>query len=292
MISRLLFRLDGALVAVLAVSSAIGQPPAAPPLPETHQAPLPEIHQLMRAVQEHQKKVEELRENYTYTSLQTRQEIDASGQVKKTETEEREEFFVNSHPIRRVVKKDGQPLKGAEEQKESERVTKMVEKAQKVPPGEPLDTPAVTVGRLLEIMDLRNPRREMFRGRPTIVLDFIGRKDAKTHGLAEDASKKLQGTMWIDEADLQVAHVEVSFDDNFRVAGGLFASIEKGSSLHFDQTEVNGGLWMPTGADVSMQARVILFKTLRERITERNYDFRSFHVEAQADEGKASPAVR
>ena len=50
-------------------------------------------------------------------------------------------------------------------------------------------------------MDLRNERRVMFRERAAIVFDFVGRKDAKTHGLAEDASKKLQGTIWIDEAD-------------------------------------------------------------------------------------------
>jgi hypothetical protein len=275
-----------------AVAAFAGTSTAPAAFAQSPAAPLPDVHQLMRSVEDHQKKVEAMRENYTYTSLQTRQEVDAGGQVKKTETEEREEFFVNGHPIRRVVKRDGKPLSGSDEQKETERVTKLVQKAQKVPPGEPLDTPAVTVGRLLEIMDLRNPRREMYRGRSTVVLDFIGRKDAKTHGIAEDASKKLQGTIWIDEADLQVAHVEVSFDDNFRVAGGLLASIDKGSSLHFDQSPVNGGLWMPTGAEVQMQARVMLFKNLRERITERNYDFKSFHVDAQGSEGKSGAAGR
>ena len=278
---RRLVWVGGALAGMSVALPAFAQSPA---------APLPDIHQLIRAVEDHQKKVETMRENFTYTSFQTRQEIDAAGQVKKTETEERQEFFVNGHPIRRVVKRDGKPLSGADEQKETERVTKLVEKAQKVPPGEPLDTPAVTVGRLLEIMDLRNPSREMYKGRSTVVLDFIGRKDAKTHGIAEDASKKLQGTIWIDEADLQVARVQVSFDDNFRVAGGLLASIQKGSSLQFDQSPVNGGLWMPTGAEVQMQARVMLFKNLRERITERNYDFRSFHVEAQGTEGKSGAA--
>src|SRR5664279_3246306 len=91
-------------------------------------------------------------------------------------------------------------------------------------------------------MEVRNPRRETWHNRPAIVFDFVGRKDAKTHGLAEDTSKELQGSIWIDEADRQVAHLEVSFNDNFRVAGGLVASIEKGSSFHFDQVPVNGCL--------------------------------------------------
>ena len=73
----------------------------------------------------------------------------------------------------------------------------------------------------------------------------MGRKDAKTHGLAEDASKKLQGTVWIDEADRQVAHLQVGFNENFRVAGGLVASIQKGSNFHFDQAPVNGEYGCP-----------------------------------------------
>ena len=91
-------------------------------------------------------------------------------------------------------------------------------------------------------------------------LDFAsGRKDAKTHGLAEDASKKLQGTVWIDEADRQVAHLEVSFIDNFHVVGGLFANIQKGSNFHFDQEADQWRiLWLPTGGEGTIQARVLL----------------------------------
>ncbi len=121
-----------------------------------------------------------------------------------------------------------------------------MEKAEKTPRDQPLEGPSISVSRLLEIMDVRNERRMDYRGRPTIVFDFVGRKDAKTHGLAEDASKKAAGTVWIDEADRQVAHLEVSFNDNFRVAGGLFASIQKGSNFRFDQEPVNHSRrWRP-----------------------------------------------
>jgi hypothetical protein len=252
-------------------------------------APLPDIHQLMHEVQEHQKQLDKVRENYTYTSLQTTQDLDANGQAKKTESTENEDFFVNSHVIERTVKKDGKPLDAHDEQKETERVTKLVEKAEKTPPGQPLEGPSISIGRVLEIMDVSNPRRESFRGRPTIVFDFIGRKDVKTHGLAEDASKKLKGTLWIDEADREVAHMEVSFDDNFKVAGGLFATVQKGSSFRFDQEQVNGELWLPTGAEASMQARLLLVKGIRQHFTERDYDFKRFHVDTQ--QGKDARAV-
>jgi hypothetical protein len=160
-------------------------------------------------------------------------------------------------------------------------VTKQVEKAQTIPSDQPLQGQSISISRVLEIMDVRNPRRENFHGRSTIVFDFVGRKDAKTHGLVEDASKKLQGTLWVDEADRQVAHMEVSFDDNFHVVGGLLANVQKGSSFRFDQSPVSDGLWLPTGAEAQMQARVLMVKNLRQHFLERDYDFKHFSVETQ-----------
>jgi hypothetical protein len=274
---------------------------------QTANLPLPDIRQLMQEVQDHQRQLDKLRESYTYTSMQTTQDIDANGQVKKTETEENEDFFVNSHVIERTVKKDGRPLSDHDQQKETERVTKLVEKAEKTPPGQPLEGPTISVSRVLEIMDVRNERRVNFRGRPAIVFDFVGRKDAKTHGLAEDASKKLQGTLWIDEADHQVAHLEVIFIDNFHIAGGLLANVQKGSNFHFDQelvnhpsdedlslgTQVNGELWLPTGGEGTMQARVLLLKNLRQHFIERDYDYKRFKVETQqAKDAQVAPAKK
>jgi hypothetical protein len=244
-------------------------------------APVPDIRQLMKEVQAHQKQVEKDRENDTYTSLITTQDLDANGHVTRTETEEDENFFVNGHIISRTVKKNGQPLNQHDEQKETGRVTKLVEKAQNTPSDQPLEGQTISISRLLEIMDVRNPRRENYRGRPTIVFDFIGRKDAKTHGMIEDASRKLQGTLWVDEADRQVAHLEASFNDSFRVAGGMVATVQKGSNFHFDQAPVGDGVWLPTGGEGAMQARLLLFKNMRQHFAERDYDFKRFSVDAQ-----------
>jgi hypothetical protein len=259
----------------LAILASIGHAQQAANVPE------PNIPDLMLKVADHQKQLEKVRENYTFTSAQTVEDIDSNGHVTKTETEENDDFFVNGHLIERTVKKNGKPLTGHDEEKETERVTKLVEKAEKTPPGQPLEGQTISVRRLLDIMDVRNPRRETYRGRPTIVFDFIGRRNAKTHGLAEDASKKLQGTIWIDEAGLQVAHLEASFNDKFRVGGGLLATVDKGTNFRFDQAPVEEGLWLPTGSEAVVQGRLMIVKSLRQHITERDYDFKVFRVETQ-----------
>jgi len=253
--------------------------------------PLPDIHQLMKEVHEHQKQLDKVRENYTYSVSQAVQEIDGKGQVSKTETHEAEVFFVNGHAISRVVKKEGKPLAGSDLDKETERVTKLVEKAEKTPPDQPLEGHVIAIGvsHLLEIMDVLNERREIYRGRPAVVFDFVGRKDAQTHGIAEDASKKLQGTIWVDETDRQVAHCDVNFNDNFHVAGGVVATIQKGSNFHFDQAQVNGEIWLPSGTEGTVQARVLLVKGFRQHFVERDYDYKRFH--AEAEQGKDAKVV-
>lgn len=255
-------------------------------------APLPDVRKLMDEVEQHQKQVDKIRENYTFTSLQTTQDIDSSGQVKKTESEE-VEVFVNGHEIDRQVKKDGKPLDAQKEQKETERITKLVQKAEKTPPDQSLNGQDVSITKILSVMDVRNPRRQLYHDRPNVVFDFIGRKDAKTHGIAEDASKKLQGTIWIDEADREVAHMDVSFDDNFKIGGGIVATIQKGSNFHFEQSPINGELWLPTGAEATVVARVLLVKGVRQHFTERDYDFKRFNVQAQQNrDAKAVPATK
>jgi hypothetical protein len=274
---------SGLMLLLLQIPPVRGQQTADPPLPD--------IRQLMHEVEKHQKQLDKIRENYTYTSYQTIQDIDGNGQVKKTETAEYEDFFVNGHVIERKVKSNGQTLNDHDQQKETERVTKLVEKAQKTPRDQSLQGQSISISRVLEIMDVHNPRRENYRGSPAIVFDFVGRKDVKTHGLAEDASKKLQGTVWIDEAGRQVAHLEVSFIDNFRVVGGIFATVQKGSSFRFDQAPVNGEIWLPTGAEGNIQARVFLVKSFRQHFSERVYDYKRFKVETkQSKDGKIVPA--
>lgn len=244
-------------------------------------APLPDVRQLVRDVMARQKKLEEIREAYTYSSQQTTQDVDGAGKVTKTETTDNEDFFVNGHVIERTVKKNGQPLNAHDQQKETERVTRLVEKAEKTPSSQPLEGQTVSISRILDIMDVGAPRRQTFRGRSTIVFDFVGKKGAKTHGLAEDASKKLKGTIWIDEADREVAHLEVQFGDNFHVAGGLLANVQKGSNFRFDEAPVEGGLWLPTGAEANINARLLLLKSVRQHFLERDFDYKRFKVDAQ-----------
>jgi hypothetical protein len=253
--------------------------------PSANAAPIPDIRTLMLQVQDHQRQLDKVRENYTFREIVQTDDLDSNGNVKKTETEENEIFFVNSHHIERLVKKNGKDLTPDEQKKEQERVTKQVEKATKLAPGKSLEGDEISISRILDIMKASNPRRVVWNGRETIAFDFVGDPHAQTHGIAEDASKKIAGTLWVDEKDREVAHMTVHFDDNFHIGAGLVATVQKGSSFEFDQALVNNELWLPTGGQAHLQARVLLVKGYRQNVRFKDSDFQRFHTEATQQAG-------
>jgi hypothetical protein len=257
---------------------------AALPSPAQQASPIPDVPTLMKQVQEHQRKLDKTRENYTYREAIVTHELDKSGNVKKTESEENEVFFVNTHEIDRKVKKDGKDLSADEQKKEQNHVMKEVEKAQKTPPGQSIDKNEVSISQLLSIMKVSNPRREMLEGRSTLTFDFAGDPHAQTHGMAEDASKKLSGTIWIDEQDREVRRLIARFDDNFHLGFGLF-SVGKGSNFTFNQKLVNNELWLPVDGQAHIVAHAVGFIGFRADVSVTDDQYQVFHAEAQQQPG-------
>ena len=247
-------------------------------------AAIPDVPTLLKQVQEHQRKMDETRENYTYRELIVTHELNKDGSVKKTESEESEVFYVNTHEVDRTVKKNGNDLSPDEQKKEQDRVMKAVQKAQNTPPGRSTDKNTVSVSQLLAIMKVSNPRRETLDGRSTLAFDFVGDPHAKTHGMAEDASKKLSGTLWVDEKDREVRRMIARFDDNFHLGFGLF-SIGKGSNFTFDQKLVNNELWLPIDGQAHLIAHAIGIIGYRADIAVSDSDYQKFHAEAQQQTG-------
>ncbi len=253
--------------------------------PSTESTTIPDIPALMLQVQAHQRELDKVRENYTFRELMQTDDVDSDGKVKKTEIEEYEVFFVNSHHIQRLVKKGGKELSADEQKKEQERVAKQVEKATKLEPGKSLEGGEISITRILAIMKVSNARRVSLNGRDTISFDFVGDPHAQTHGIAEDASKKMAGTLWVDEKDREVARLTVHFEDNFRVGGGLVATVQKGSSFEFVQAPINRELWLPTSGEAHLTARVLLVKGYRQNIRFHDSDYQRFHADASQQPG-------
>lgn len=258
---------------------------AAPAVRAQSAAPLPDVPTLLQQVLDHQRQTESVQENYTFRELDVTQTLNKDGSVKKTESETYEIFYVRSHEVRRQIQKDGRDLDANQQQKEQERVTKYIEKAQKTPPGQaPNGEIVLSVSHILAVVKFSSPRRELLDNRPTITFDFTGDPHAKAHGVAEEGAKRMSGTVWIDEKDRQVRRLVARLDDNLHVGFGLF-SVGKGSNLVFDQKLINNELWLPTSADVIASGRAFAFVGFRANVHVTDSDYKKFHAEAQQQAG-------
>ena len=241
--------------------------------------PVPDATALMKDVQTHQQKMDEIRENYTFHRIRQVDELDGKGVVKKSTVVEREVFYVNGRQIARLVKRDGNPVSPDEDKNERNRVRKLTIEYSKKPPSFGRGGGVNLIQMVLAVSEVSNPRRTDMKGRPTLVFDFKGDPRAEAHGMQANASKKLEGTVWVDEADRQVARLEVEFYDNFRIGGGLLGSIQKGTVIKIEQSPIGEGLWMQTANDQHMNLRVIV-RGIHENTQVKNFDFKRFNADA------------
>ena len=104
-----------------------------------HEAAIPDVPTFMEQVQDHQRKLDQTRENYTYREVVVTHELDKNGSVKKTESEESDDLLRKLPRDRSQGEEEWQGASADEQKKEQDRVMKEIEKAQKTPPGKTTD---------------------------------------------------------------------------------------------------------------------------------------------------------
>ena len=83
--------------------------------PRKSQVQLPDLKALFKEIDQNQKAIDKIKEDYSGTRNEYETEYDGSGKVKKQEAKEYICFYLNGDEISTLVKKDGKPL-SAEEQ--------------------------------------------------------------------------------------------------------------------------------------------------------------------------------
>jgi hypothetical protein len=256
--------------------------------------PLPDINSLMQEVEAQEKDSQKAMRHYIYHVSHVEQDLDSHGAVKKSTSEERESFWIDGVFISRLLSRDGKPISGDELKKQNEEIDKRTAAAKEreqqkaagtAPPPKKGGSDEVTFARFLELGTFSNPRRVVVHGRDTIAIDYNGDPKAKTHNLLEGAIHDLTGTVWVDEKDHAMVHIEGHFFDDFKVLGGLLADIHKGSWFDFTWTKVNDEVWLPELFRGRGSARIALFFNHTGAIEEHTSDYRRFTATAKVVPG-------
>jgi hypothetical protein len=271
--------------------------------PKKSQVQLPDLKALFKEIDDNQKAIDKIKENYAGTRTEEESEYESDGRVKKRELNEYTFFYLNGDEVSTVVKKDGQPLSAEKQKQENEKTQKRIEelqkrqakkeakeeKAKEEGKSDEKDEPGIEV--FLRACQFVNPRRERFRGQDVLVFDFEPNPEFKPHKLVEKAIQKLAGVVWIDEKAHDVARLEAYFVGDVKIAGGLLANVQKGTSFVFEQAFVNNEVWLPTYEEVHVGVRVLLVKGFKINEVTRYSDYKKFNVETLSTIAKPKAAA-
>jgi hypothetical protein len=274
--------------------------------PIKSQVKLPDLKALFKEIDENQKAADKIRENYAGTRVEEETEFEKDGKVKKTTVNEYTFFYLNGDEVSTLVKKDGKALSDEEQKKENEKTQKEIADIQKrEAKKEAKDEKAKEEGKdkkdkddddvgietFLRAAQFVNPRRERFRGQDVLVFDFEPNPEFQPHKMVERIVHELAGVIWIDEQAHEVARLEAYFVGDFRVAGGLLANLQKGTSFVFEQSYFNNEVWLPTYEEAHVGVRVLLMKGFNVNATTRYSDYKRFNVQTLSTINQPKPAT-
>jgi hypothetical protein len=271
--------------------------------PIKSQVKLPDLKALFKEIDDNQKAIDKLRENYAGSQSEEETEYEGDGKVKKHEISEYTFFYLSGDEITTLVKKDGKPLSEVEQKKENEKTQKRIEehqkreakkeakeeKAKEEGKDKESDEPGIEV--FLRACQFVNPRRERFRGQDVLVFDFEPNPEFKPHKLVEKLAQKLAGVVWVDEKAHDVARLEAYFVGDMKIAGGLLANLQKGTSFVYEQGFVNNEVWLPTYMEAHIGVRFLLVKGIKASVVTRYWDYKKFNVETLSTIAKPKGAA-
>lgn len=228
--------------------------------------------------------------DYTYTELQTEQDLDKSGKIRKTSTETHEIMILDDEYVERLAAKDGKPLPPKDAQKEDQRINKWMEKRKNESPDEKRDRLAKEekerekdrefVREIADAYYFKALPDEMIGGRDAFVISAEPRPDFKPHTLDARFLPKFRFRAWIDKSECQLIKLDADVIDTVSV-GFFVARLYPGSRFELEQTRVNDEVWLPSHIDVRLVARVLLVKGFNENLVFDYSDYKKFRSNIQ-----------
>ena len=222
------------------------------------QPSFPDTDTLISRVVSHQKDVEALLTQYTFTDKTTLYTLDKAGAVRSQHTDT---YYITPTPYEVFtlhVSHDGKPLSQQNlehQEKEIERKLKADErKAQKNPNLRPKDT--LLFADIILKSRFEPLKWEDVDGNPEIVYSFMQKSQPLRNGTSVDKiASDMKGKMWINPAAGEVVRMEFTSVSplglNFLVSVKSFQGV-------VDQRKVNGEVWLPSRQDFVAQGRQLV----------------------------------
>jgi hypothetical protein len=223
-------------------------------------AALPNPNELLQRAIANETKMAAEQERYECRVQDETTELDGKGNVKKTETEVKEQFYVNGIEVDRTLAKDGKDLNAEQTKKEDDRVMKKTVKySDQATAKKETDKQTKQMQEMLAAMILTNGRREQVGGRSVLFYDIVPNPKFHAKNINERFAQVMQGKISLDEETGEPVDINLKSTQDLKIAGGMLANLHKGFWIHVHDHMRPDGVWLTDLAEGSGDARAALF---------------------------------
>lgn len=223
-------------------------------------APLPNSSDLLQRAIANESKLAAEQERYECRVTDETVETDSKGNPKKTETEVKEQFFVNGVEVDRTLAKNGKDLTPDETKKEDDKVMKRTVKfSDSATAKKETDKQNKQLEEIMAAMQLANGHREQADGRSVLFYDIVPNPKFRAKNLNQRFAQVMQGKISVDEATGEPVDINIRSTQDLKIGRGVLANLHKGFWLHVHDHAEPDGVWLTDLAEGSGDARAALF---------------------------------
>jgi hypothetical protein len=239
--------------------------------------PLPDPETFYRMVRQNLTRAERSQHLYTYKERRTDIHTNPFGRLGTGGTSV---FHVYPSPARRLsyrrlVERDGTPVPDQELAEQDREYRVRVDEVMRERALAASDSRSVeqeseaarqrqqrAIDDVINTLQFQMKGRTTHEGVPTIVVSFTPSPNARPSTRQGRTAQKFTGTIWVDEAALEVMRVDAKSTDDLTYGGGLVARLDEGTTATVTRRRVGGDVWMPTALTLTGEGRAVLFRKL------------------------------
>ena len=254
--------------------------------------PLPDSAAFAARVKDHLASDEERQSGYTYVERATQTKVDGKGRITDTSVKVFEVFpgLPGEDRYRRLIEENGRPVppdKLASEDRERQKTAESYARTASSAAGRDQQTRRqdkdrrelqAAIDDLFRVYDIRLIGREPIDGRDTILATATPRAGAKPTTDEGKIMQHFRAKAWINEAEAEIARVEIEALDDLSFGWGVFARVHKGARAMYERRKVNDDTWLPARVTWTGSARLFLVKQERVSGVSEFSNYRKFTV--------------
>lgn len=221
----------------------------------------PTAEEIIQKVKARSAEAERAKGQFAYQRVSRVDYLDEKGEVKKNAVRVYEVAPVDGQPVSKLVQVNGRPATAREETNRSS-ARETGDKSRNLALGEDL----------LSRYSYQLLGEEKVSGRATWILEFKPKENVKEEGFLDKLVNAMQGTIWVDQQDYEMAKVNVHLGKKVSFFGGIAGAIEK-MDLQLIQTRVDSAAWLTEALTLDFTGRK-LFSPIRMRCFENCSGFR------------------